>query len=137
MVATKSASIVFAVLLVAVGACKSTDYNTTPRASAFGKAAIQEAITSGKLQHVYYDGDTLKAEGGFQFQRASIKLPSGAEVEGFRLVTKDGQPPASGVDVACSCDGMSSSGACTQIGSEPFGVTCGGSCEGCEAFVLF
>ena len=121
-------------LLIFAGGC-SSNQNSDSRESAFGKDNIQKAITAEKLQHVYYDGKVLKAKDGFAFQRAKITLPNGTVAEGLRLRGNDGE--FVGIDVACSCDGMSSSGACTQIGSDPLGAVCGGSCQGCEAFVLF
>jgi hypothetical protein len=121
-------------LLISVGGCNKNN-GSSVRESAFGKKAIQEAIAAGKLQNVYYDGKVLKARDGFMFERANIMFPNGTSAKGFRLKKDDGG--FVGIDVACSCDGMSSSGACGQIGSDPLGVICGGSCQGCEAFVLF
>lgn len=134
MITMRSARMTLVVVLMVVGGCKSTEVGSV-RGSAFGKEAIQKAIAAGKLQHVYYDGDALKPADGFRFHRASVTLPNGTVVEGFRLARSGGDLLA--IDVVCSCDGMSSNGACGQIGSEPFGISCGGSCEGCEAFVLF
>lgn len=133
MITMRSARTILIVLLIVVG-CKSTEIGSL-RGSAFGKEEIQKAIAAGKLQHVYYDGEVLKSEDGFRFQRASVTLPNGTTADGFRLARSGGDLLA--IDVVCSCDGMSSSGACSQIGSEPLGISCGGSCEGCEAFVLF
>lgn len=100
-----------------------------------GKKAIQEAIKNGKLQHIFYKGDTLVPEDGFKFKTLKVVLPDGSTTKRFQLFSQD--DIFSEIELACSCDGFSSSEGCTQIGSSPFGIVCGGFCNGCQAYVLF
>ncbi len=103
--------------------------------TAFSKKNIQQAIREGKIRNIYYKGNTIMPSKGYQFKALTLILPNGAQANRFQLYSDDGD--FSNIEVACSCDGLSSNGACAQIGSEPLGITCGGSCDGCEAFVLF
>jgi len=124
--------------------CKGNNTLVAPQASnnngkpiriAVGRKAIKNAIKDKKLLNVGYKNNTVIAKQGYTFKTLTITLPNGNKSKRFQLFDSEGK--FSNVEVACSCDGFSSSGACGPIGSDPMGVTCGGTCEGCEAFVLF
>ena len=124
--------------------CKDNNTLVAPQANntdskavrtAFGKRAIKKAIKENKLRNVVYKNNAITPKEGYEFKILVVKLPDGKESKRFQLFDSEGN--FSNVEVACSCDGFSSSGACGQIGSSPFGLICGGTCDGCEAFVLF
>ena len=129
-------SIILCVLILVAPNAFAKDCTTSGIRTAFGKETIQSSIEKGQLQNVYYKGNYLMPKKGYKFKKLTVSLPDGTRTARFQLFDNRGN--FADIEVACSCDGFSSSGACTQIGSSPFGgILCGGACGGCEAFVLF